>query len=152
MKLSFYQYTYEKLATLLFMNNLPQAGANILFNWHYKLKKYGPCTNKLSKKIIDFVEQNLSFDLPRIDRVQESNDKTVKFSMQLVDDLKVETVLIPFNNKYTICLSSQIGCAMNCSFCFTGTQGLKRNLNTDEIIGQFLVAQRWLTLINKFVG
>src|SRR5690606_30484520 len=58
---------------------------------------------------------------------------------------KIETVLIPFNNKYTICLSSQVGCAMNCSFCHTGLQGLARNLETEEIIGQFIKAQQWLT-------
>ncbi|WP_372656129.1 23S rRNA (adenine(2503)-C(2))-methyltransferase RlmN, partial [Halobacteriovorax sp.] len=52
--------------------------------------------------------------------------------------------LIPFNNKYSICLSSQVGCAMKCSFCFTGTQGLKRNLSTSEIVGQFLQSWKWL--------
>jgi 23S rRNA (adenine2503-C2)-methyltransferase len=62
----------------------------------------------------------------------------------LYDRHKVETVLIPFNQKYTICLSSQVGCAMNCSFCFTGKQGLKRNLATHEMIGQFLQAWHWL--------
>src|SRR5690606_33307768 len=72
-------------------------------------------------------------------------DKTVKFLMKLHDGLRVEAVLIPFNNKYTICISSQVGCAMKCSFCYTGTQGLKRNLETEEIVGQFLKAQEWLT-------
>lgn len=99
----------------------------------------------LAKKSIQFLSEELSFDLPQVDRVQESSDKTVKFLMKLSDGQKVETVLIPFNQKYTICLSSQVGCAMNCSFCFTGTQGLKRNLKIDEIVGQFLGAQKWLS-------
>lgn len=99
----------------------------------------------LAKESQAFVKKTFSFTLPVIDVVQESQDKTVKFLVKLHDELKVECVLIPFNNKYTICLSSQVGCAMKCSFCFTGTQGLKRNLNTEEIIGQFIAAQNWLS-------
>ena len=99
----------------------------------------------LAKKSISFVQESLSFDLPEIDTTQVSSDKTVKFLFKLGDGLKVETVIIPFNNKYTICLSSQVGCAMKCSFCHTGIQGLQRNLKTEEIIGQFLAAQLWLS-------
>lgn len=116
-----------------------------MFNWHYKKRKAEPCVIDLAKKSIAFVGENLSFDLPEIDLVHESQDKTVKFLFKFQDGQKVETVLIPFNNKYTICISSQVGCAMKCSFCHTGIQGLKRNLATEEIIGQFLEAQRWLT-------
>ncbi len=53
-------------------------------------------------------------------------------------------MLIPFQGKYTICLSSQVGCAMNCSFCYTGTQGFTRHLRVEEIVGQFVEAKRWL--------
>lgn len=144
---SFYKYTYAQLLKLFMDNDLPVKGANVLYNWHYKRNKLIPCQhNKLAKSTLQFLNKNMSFELPKIDKVQESLDKTVKFLIVLGDGLKVETVLIPFNKKYTICLSSQVGCAMNCSFCFTGTQGLKRNLNADEIIGQFLLAQNWLTL------
>lgn len=69
----------------------------------------------------------------------------MKFLMRLSDGKKVETVLIPSNRKYGICLSSQVGCAMKCSFCHTGTQGLSRHLETHEIIGQYLRAQLWLS-------
>jgi 23S rRNA (adenine2503-C2)-methyltransferase len=68
----------------------------------------------------------------------------VKMLVKLKDGQRVESVLIPFQSKYTICLSTQVGCAMKCSFCFTGTQGLKRNLTTEEIIGQFILAWNWL--------
>jgi 23S rRNA (adenine2503-C2)-methyltransferase len=70
-------------------------------------------------------------------------DGTVKFLMKMSDELLVETVLIPFHKRYTICLSTQVGCAMNCSFCYTGTQGLKRNLTAGEIVGQYIVAKQW---------
>lgn len=145
MKPSFYQYSYSDLQQYFADNGLAEAGPNLLFNWHYKKKKTEPCYVDLAKKSIQFLSEELSFDLPQVDRVQESSDKTVKFLMKLSDGQKVETVLIPFNQKYTICLSSQVGCAMNCSFCFTGTQGLKRNLKIDEIVGQFLGAQKWLS-------
>jgi len=82
--------------------------------------------------------------LPEIYKVHESQDKTVKFLFKLKDGKTVETVLIPFQGKYSVCLSTQVGCQMNCSFCFTGTQGFTRNLSTDEIVGQFLEVFRWL--------
>jgi 23S rRNA (adenine2503-C2)-methyltransferase len=144
-KTSFYQYTLLELQDLFESNHLPKSGPLLLYNWHHKKKNISPCHDDLAKVSIDFVEKNFDFYLPKIDTVKESSDKTVKFLIQLKDHLKVEAVLIPFNSRYTICLSSQVGCAMNCSFCFTGTQGLKRNLAPEEIIGQFIVAQRWLT-------
>ncbi len=145
MKTSFYQYPLSDLQELFKANELPPSGPGLLFNWHYKKRQFAACTVDLAKKSIEFVATHLNFDLPQVDVVQESQDKTVKFLMRLQDGLKVETVLIPFNGKYTICLSSQVGCAMKCSFCHTGLQGLNRNLTTDEIIGQFLMSQKWLT-------
>lgn len=145
MKPSFYSHTLPELQALFQEHNLPASGPGLMYNWHYKKRKAEACTIDLAKKSIAFVAENLSFHLPTIDTVHESQDKTVKFLFKFQDGQKVETVLIPFNNKYTICISSQVGCAMKCSFCFTGTQGLKRHLSTDEIIGQFLEAQRWLS-------
>lgn len=145
MKPSFYQYSFDDLLGLFTENQLPHSGASLLFNWHYKKRKTAPCTENLANKTIDYLANNMSFDLPQIDTVKESSDKTVKFLFKLHCGKKVETVLIPFNQKYSICLSSQVGCAMNCSFCFTGTQGFSRQLDCSEIVGQFLQAQTWLT-------
>ena len=146
MKPSFYQYTFTDLEQVCKDNGLPVASAGLLFNWYYKKNQTDPCNLfHLSQKTKKFIDQSLSFELPKVDTVKESQDKTVKFLFKLKDDQKVETVLIPFQNKYTVCLSSQVGCAMNCAFCFTGKQGFARHLNTEEIVGQFLMAQRWLT-------
>lgn len=145
MKTSFYQFTLNDLQTLFKTNNLPPSGPGLLFNWHYKKLQTTPCLIDLAKASIAFIQEQMDFYLPEIDTVKESEDKTVKFLFKLKDGEKIESVLIPFNDKYTICLSSQVGCAMKCSFCFTGTQGLKRQLNTEEIIGQFLMAKLWLT-------
>ncbi len=146
---AFYQYTFQNFCTLFEEAHLPPSSAKILYNWFYRLKRQGPITKSMAKtdisqKSIEYMNQTFDFSLPRIDRVQKSLDRTVKLSFELKDKKKVETVIIPFQGKYTICLSSQVGCAMKCSFCFTGTQGLKRNLETYEIVGQFMAAQHWL--------
>ncbi|MFP5384960.1 MAG: 23S rRNA (adenine(2503)-C(2))-methyltransferase RlmN [Bacteriovoracia bacterium] len=86
----------------------------------------------------------LNFNLPEINSVHEAADGTVKFLVRFHDGLEVETVLIPFYKRFTVCLSTQVGCAMNCSFCYTGTQGYKRNLESGEIVGQYLIARNWL--------
>ena len=144
MKRSFYELTFYKLVKILKKNNLNESGAKLLFNWHYKQKQTAPCVVDLAKDTRGFLKDNFNFELPKIDKVFESKDKTVKFLFKLHDGCSVETVLIPFTNRYSICLSSQVGCAMKCSFCFTGTQGYKRNLRTDEIVGQYLEVYRWL--------
>jgi 23S rRNA (adenine2503-C2)-methyltransferase len=146
MKTSFYQYSYSDLRDLCIAQSLPPASASLLYNWHYKKNRREEFTHQdLAQKTRLYIKENLNFELPEFDQIQQSADKTVKFLFRLHDGLKVETVLIPFQEKYTICLSSQVGCAMNCAFCFTGKQGYSRHLETYEIIGQFLQAKKWLT-------
>lgn len=142
---SFYQYSLEELEALLIDQGLSPKGASLLYNWHYKKKQQAPLTHNFSKQGQELIKNFFHFDLPEIVSVQKSEDKTVKFLFRFQDQQTVECVLIPFQNKYTVCLSSQVGCAMKCSFCFTGTQGLKRHLKTEEIIGQFMRAQLWLS-------
>jgi 23S rRNA (adenine2503-C2)-methyltransferase len=108
------------------------------------------CLFDIAKKKSSYISEIFHFDLPQIKFVQESEDKTVKFLFELSDGSTIESVLIPFHQKYSLCVSSQVGCAMKCSFCFTGTQGLKRNLKTDEIVGQFLGAWQWLEKNRSF--
>lgn len=79
---------------------------------------------------------------PRIDRLQTSADGTRKALFRLADGLTVESVLIPGRSHWTLCLSTQAGCAMGCRFCLTGQQGLRRNLLPAEITGQFTVLRR----------
>lgn len=143
---SFYKYSFHKLQNLLADQDINPDQARLLYNWHYKKNQTDPCSLfGLSKKTKIFVDSHFHFQRPQIHEVKESEDGTVKFLFLLNDQKTVETVLIPFNKKYTVCLSSQVGCAMKCAFCFTGTQGLSRNLETDEIVGQFLQVQTWLS-------
>jgi len=73
-----------------------------------------------------------------------SQDGTVKFLLRLEDDLEIETVLIPDGKRRTVCVSSQVGCALGCTFCATGTLGLQRNLAAWEIVEQVQVARQYL--------
>jgi 23S rRNA (adenine2503-C2)-methyltransferase len=141
---NFYQYDYPALRTWLNQHQLPISGVDQLYNWHYRHKKVTQCQRDLALKTQAHLANEMSFALPVIARVQASNDGTVKFLLKLHDGEHIETVLIPFQAKYSVCLSSQVGCAMKCSFCFTGTQGLTRHLAIEEIIGQFIVAWNWL--------
>ncbi len=137
---SFYHLSKDELTSFLKKNQQSPFLAAELFRQIYKNKK----NNELSKKTWDLLSKHFTFHLPQISQTQRASDGTIKFLMKLCDGRSVETVLIPFFKRYTICLSSQVGCAMNCSFCFTGTQGLSRNLRADEIIGQYMVAKSYL--------
>ena len=97
----------------------------------------------ISPELLESLRVIFDFSLPEICKSQTASDGTTKFQMRLRDGLEVETVLIPFHKRFTVCLSTQVGCGMNCGFCYTGTQGLKRNLTAAEIVGQYLVAQNW---------
>ena len=144
MKTSFYQFTLSDLKVHLEAQGLSPSAAGKLFNWHYKKNQSGPCLKDIAKVTREYIDREMTFELPEIDTLFEAPDKTVKFLFRFPDGKKVETVILPSNKKYAICLSSQVGCAMKCSFCHTGIQGLERNLGTHEIVGQFLAAQRWL--------
>jgi 23S rRNA (adenine2503-C2)-methyltransferase len=83
--------------------------------------------------------------LPHILSAHQSGyDKSVKFLLELADGAQVESVLMPESRRITLCVSSQVGCAQGCVFCHTGRMGLKRNLSAGEIVGQVVLADRWL--------
>ncbi|MEM9533987.1 MAG: 23S rRNA (adenine(2503)-C(2))-methyltransferase RlmN [Pseudomonadota bacterium] len=82
--------------------------------------------------------------LPQVMMRQDSVDGTVKWLLAMPDGNAVEVVFIPEPRRGTLCISSQVGCMLNCTFCSTATQGFSRNLTTGEIIGQVLLAAREL--------
>ena len=75
---------------------------------------------------------------PQIVKIQKSQDGTQKALLRLEDGLFIESVLIPGKSHWTICISTQAGCAMDCAFCLTARQGFKRNLTPAEIVGQLI--------------
>ncbi|MFT6877874.1 MAG: 23S rRNA (adenine2503-C2)-methyltransferase [Granulosicoccus sp.] len=82
--------------------------------------------------------------LPSVQESQLSKDGTAKWLFELHDGNCIETVYIPENDRGTLCVSSQVGCALDCSFCSTGRQGFNRNLSVSEIIGQVWLASNLL--------
>lgn len=79
---------------------------------------------------------------PEVERVSASQDGSHKLVLRLADGTRVSAVLMPDDDRLTLCLSSQVGCGFECSFCLTGTMGLERNLTAGEIVGQLLAANR----------
>ena len=88
------------------------------------------------------LQQIACLELPQVIRVEESADGTRKWLVNVGGGQAVETVHIPEPNRSTLCISSQAGCAMDCSFCATGHSGFNRNLGAEEILGQVLLANR----------
>ena len=94
----------------------------------------------LSKKVRAQLGQTFSIKRPIVSEKQTSADGTIKWLLQFEDGAKAETVFIPEEDRGTLCISSQVGCTLNCSFCHTGTQKLVRNLSSSELVGQILIA------------
>lgn len=98
----------------------------------------------LSKALRQKLEQTATVTPPKILSEQRSSDGTVKWLIGFGGNNAVETVFIPETKRGTLCVSSQVGCVLNCRFCSTGTQGFSRNLATREIIGQVWLAAQAL--------
>ncbi len=116
--------------------------------WQHMARSFDDMTS-LSKVLRAQLAELAEIRWPEVDRVQTSSDGTTKFLLRLADGERVETVLIPATSKegnvrWTQCLSSQVGCAMGCTFCSTGTMGFTRNMTMGEILGQILVARDYL--------
>ncbi len=98
----------------------------------------------LGKALRAKLEQHAEVRVPQIQFEKPSNDGTHKWLLAMDGSNAVETVYIPDKGRGTLCVSSQVGCGLNCTFCSTATQGFNRNLSTAEIIGQVWVAARHL--------
>ncbi|CAH2771299.1 MAG: 23S rRNA (adenine(2503)-C(2))-methyltransferase @ tRNA (adenine(37)-C(2))-methyltransferase (EC [uncultured Caballeronia sp.] len=95
----------------------------------------------LAKSLREKLKGRASLDMPAIVRDHVSTDGTRKWLIDVGNSNAVETVYIPEENRGTLCVSSQAGCAVNCRFCSTGKQGFSRNLSTGEIIGQLRMVE-----------
>ncbi len=119
--------------------------ADQVFQWfHQKLKFHPREWNNISKDNQKFFEEHFDFRMPEVVWHGLSTDGTRKFLLKMIDGKTVEAVAIPAPDRLTLCISSQVGCAIGCTFCHTGTQGLTRHLNTGEIVGQYSSVSKWL--------
>ncbi|MET0069995.1 MAG: 23S rRNA (adenine(2503)-C(2))-methyltransferase RlmN [Candidatus Thiodiazotropha sp.] len=119
-------------------------GRNV-FKWIHKhgVTDFDAMTD-ISKRLRSQLQQVARIELPRQVYEQPATDGTRKWVLELGDGQRIETVLIPDDGRNTLCVSSQVGCALDCSFCSTARQGFNRNLTVAEIIGQVWVASRKL--------
>jgi len=99
----------------------------------------------LSKAFQQKLKTSAEISVPKVLQENIAQDGTCKWLLQLEEGSAIEAVYIPEKNRGTLCVSSQVGCALNCSFCSTGKQGFNRNLSLAEIIGQLWVATRRLS-------
>lgn len=113
--------------------------------WQKGARDFASMTN-LSKALREKLSGRAEVRRPEVADVRESRDGTIKFLLRLSDGKLIETVLIPSarRERYTQCLSTQVGCPMACTFCNTGFMGFERNLSQAEILGQVLVGRAHL--------
>jgi 23S rRNA (adenine2503-C2)-methyltransferase len=98
----------------------------------------------LSKAFRKELSEIACVNFPKLEAISESEDGTKKFLFQLIDEQKIESVLIPEEDHDTLCISTQVGCAMGCRICRTASLGLIRNLTTGEIVAQLLAVRKLL--------
>jgi 23S rRNA (adenine2503-C2)-methyltransferase len=113
-----------------------------LWQWIYEkgVRDFEQMTN-LSKDYRALLADHFVIAIPEVVSKQVSTDGTRKYLVRIAGGHEVETVYIPESDRGTLCISSQVGCTLTCSFCHTGTQKLVRNLTAEEIIGQVMLAR-----------
>ena len=138
--------TRSSLREVLIEIGTPEKHANMrvgqIWQWIYEkgIRDFGKMTN-LAKPYRESLQKNFLISVPKIISKNISKDGTRKYLMRIDGGHEIETVYIPEENRGTLCISSQVGCTLTCSFCHTGTQRLVRNLTSSEIVGQILVAR-----------
>jgi 23S rRNA (adenine2503-C2)-methyltransferase len=138
--------TRDKLREVLIGMGTPEKQSkmrvNQIWQWVYQwgVRDFQAMTN-LAKAYRADLDQHFEIALPEIVSKQVSADGTRKYLVRIAGGHEVEVVYIPETDRGTLCISSQVGCTLTCSFCHTGTQKLVRNLTAGEIIGQVMLAR-----------
>ena len=139
----------EQLSEALNVLDIPERQKNMRLNqvWGWLYNKGSKSIDEMTTLSLDLrreLEDNFDLSRPEISEDQISKDGTRKWLLKFKDGSEVETVFIPDNDRGTLCVSSQVGCTLNCTFCHTGTQKLVRNLTAQEIVAQVVVAKDYL--------
>lgn len=135
--------THEELEAFLIGRGQPRYRASQIMKWIHQdlVESFEPMTN-LSKTLRAELAQSALIGRLETVSTQSSHDKTTKFLFRLSDGLHIESVLIPETDHDTLCVSTQVGCAMGCKICRTSKMGLLRNLTAGEIVGQLLAVRK----------
>ena len=145
-KLNIVGLTRDALRAALIEMGTPEKQAKMRVNqvwqwiYHWGIRDFSVMTN-LAKDYRAKLEAHFEIALPEIVSKQVSADGTRKYLVRIAGGHEVETVYIPEEGRGTLCISSQVGCTLTCSFCHTGTQKLVRNLTAGEIVGQVMLAR-----------
>ena len=138
-KKNIYDLTKKDLEDFIISNKIKSFRTNQIWNWLYvKGAQSFFEMNNLSREIMNFLDSKFSISLLKVNKSFLSEDGTRKWLFKLKDGKDIETVFIPEGKRGTICVSSQVGCSLSCSFCHTGTMKLERNLTLEEILGQII--------------
>jgi 23S rRNA (adenine2503-C2)-methyltransferase len=138
--------TREKLRAALVAAGTPERQANMrvgqVWQWvyHWGQRDFAQMTN-LAKDYRALLAEHFEIELPQVVTRQISEDGTRKYLVRVAGGHEVEVVYIPEETRGTLCISSQVGCTLSCTFCHTGTQMLVRNLTAGEIVGQVMLAR-----------
>ena len=138
--------TRDAMRDVLIANGTPEKQAKMrvgqIWQWIYQwgVRDFDSMTN-LAKGYRAELAEKFVIEVPEVVTRQESEDGTRKYLVRIAGGHEVEVVYIPEEGRGTLCVSSQVGCTLTCSFCHTGTQKLVRNLTAAEIIGQVMVAR-----------
>ncbi|MDO5756189.1 MAG: 23S rRNA (adenine(2503)-C(2))-methyltransferase RlmN [Rhodobacterales bacterium] len=138
--------TREALRQVLIDHGTPEKQARMragqIWQWVYQwgIRDFAQMTN-LAKAYRADLAEHFTLDTPEVVSRQVSSDGTRKYLVRITGGHEVEVVYIPEEGRGTLCISSQVGCTLTCSFCHTGTQKLVRNLTAGEIVGQIMVAR-----------
>jgi 23S rRNA (adenine2503-C2)-methyltransferase len=123
--------------------DVPAFRAGQILNWIFVKENLNPLEfSNLPPSLRTDLSELFDWQLPQADTVLKSTDGSEKCLLKLHDGRLIECVIMPSENRVTLCVSSQVGCAMGCTFCQTGRMGLMRNLTSGEILGQILFANK----------
>ena len=130
----------NELKEILISKSFKPFRAKQIFHWIWNKSVHSFDQMKnLPESLLEFLKQNFIINYIKVHRMQKSSDGTIKNAIQLFDGFIVECVLIPTKNRITACVSSQVGCSLNCKFCATAKLKRMRNLNPDEIYDQVVL-------------
>ena len=145
-KLNLVGLTRDQMREALIEAGTPEKQAKMrtgqIWQWIYQwgVRDFAEMTN-LAKPYRAMLEERFTIAIPEVVSKQVSTDGTRKYLVRIAGGHEVEVVYIPEDDRGTLCISSQVGCTLTCSFCHTGTQKLVRNLTAGEIVGQIMMAR-----------
>lgn len=136
-------FTLEELESYIIKNKLPKFRAAQIFEWIYKdVESFEQMTN-LSKDLIGKLKQDFYIGRAEIEvKLVSNEDKTRKYLLKLADGNAVECVLMEYHYGKTICISTQVGCRMNCAFCASAIGGLTRHMTSGEMLEEVMAVSR----------